>query len=202
MLTTNDEMIWKKAWAFKDHGKAWDTVYNQKHSPGFRWIHESFGTNWRMTEMQAVIGRIQLKRMREWHDRRINNVRKIWNKAAELSGLRVPVLPAEIEHAAYKCYVFVEPDELNKGWGRDRIMREINARGVPCYSGSCSEVYLEKSFEGTELRPIKRLPVARKLGETSLMFLVHPTLTVEEIEMTCSVIREVMSVAAGKYSGI
>ncbi|MGM0914228.1 MAG: DegT/DnrJ/EryC1/StrS family aminotransferase [Pseudomonadota bacterium] len=192
MVTTNDEALWRKMWAYKDHGKSWEAVYEREHPPGFRWLHESFGTNWRLTEMQSAIGRIQLARMPEWKAARQANAGQIWEAASECSGLRVPVTPEHIEHAAYKCYVFVEPDQLADGWDRDRIMNEIVSRGVPCFSGSCSEVYLEKAFDGTGFRPEAPLPVARELGETSLMFLCHPTLTEAEIDKTCRVLREVM----------
>ena len=197
MVTTNDRELWSKMWSFKDHGKSWEAVYERQHPPGFRWLHESFGTNWRMTELQAVIGRIQLKRMPEWTRIRNEYAAKIWGAARECVGLRVPVIPADIQHAAYKCYVFVEPGQLNDGWDRDRIMAEVNARGVPCFSGSCSEVYLEKAFDNTGFRPAERLPVAKELGETSLMFLVHPTLMQAEVNKTCTVLREVMVLAAG-----
>ncbi|MEW5823159.1 MAG: DegT/DnrJ/EryC1/StrS aminotransferase family protein [Pseudomonadota bacterium] len=181
MVTTNDRALWLRMWSYKDHGKSWEAVYEREHAPGFRWLHESFGTNWRMMEMQAVIGRIQLRRMAEWHERRLANARAIWSAAMEVPWLRVPVLPEYIEHAAYKCYVFVEPEKLPPGWSRDRVMEAIQARGVPCYTGSCSEVYLEKAFDGTGWRPVQRLPVAQELGETSIMFLVHPTLSGQEV---------------------
>ncbi len=193
MVTTDDEEIWRSMWAYKDHGKSYAAVYEREHPPGYRWLHESFGTNWRMLEMQAVIGRIQLQRMDDWHRVRLNHAHAIWSAARSVAGLRVPEVPAHLEHAAYKCYVYVEPRALAVGWSRDRIMAEINALGVPCYSGSCSEVYLERAFDGTPWRPDERLPVARELGETSLMFLVHPTLTAEEIGRTCEAIRDVMS---------
>ncbi|MFS4425703.1 DegT/DnrJ/EryC1/StrS family aminotransferase [Stutzerimonas stutzeri] len=195
MVTTNDRELWSKMWSFKDHGKSWEAVYEREHAPGFRWLHESFGTNWRMMEMQAVIGRIQLRRMPDWHATRLANCERIWAVAETLKGLRVPEVPQEVAHAGYKCYVFVESAELAEGWSRDRILGEISALGVPCFSGSCSEVYLEKAFDGTGWRPAERLPVARELGETSLMFLVHPTLTVAEIEQTCAVLAEVMTAA-------
>lgn len=198
MVTTNDETLWKKMWAYKDHGKSWDAVYNTEHPPGFRWLHESFGTNWRMTEMQAAIGRIQLKKMNEWHHKRLNYATRIWDVARSLKGLRVPEVPGYIEHAAYKCYVFVEQNELAEGWNRDRIMADINHRGVPCYSGSCSEVYLEKAFDDTGFRPEKRLALAKELGETSLMFLVHPTLTDDEIDLTCRELSSVIKSAQKK----
>jgi len=196
MVTTNDRKLWSRMWSYKDHGKSWEAVYEREHPPGFRWLHESFGTNWRMTEMQGAIGRIQLKRMAEWHAQRLANAERIWACARTLPGLRVPEVPEDIEHAAYKCYLFVEPDQLSDGWSRDRILNEIVASGVPCFSGSCSEVYLEKAFDNTGFRPEGPLLVARELGQTSLMFLVHPTLTTAEIEKTCDVLRSVMEQAA------
>ncbi|MGE8359089.1 DegT/DnrJ/EryC1/StrS family aminotransferase [Pseudomonas sp.] len=195
MVTTNDAELWSKMWSFKDHGKSWEAVYERDHAPGFRWLHDSFGTNWRMLEVQAAIGRIQLKRMQEWQAARIKNANRIWEQARLLNGLRVPVIPEHIRHAAYKCYVFVEPTKLKPDWNRDRIQTEVSARGVPCYSGSCSEVYLEKAFDDTGWRPEQRLPAAKELGETSLMFLVHPTLEPQEIERTCYVLAEVMALA-------
>jgi dTDP-4-amino-4,6-dideoxygalactose transaminase len=200
MVTTNDRELWSKMWSFKDHGKSWEAIYEREHPPGFRWLHESFGTNWRMTEMQAAIGRIQLARMPAWHNTRVEYANQIWGTAAALPGLRVPSFHCEgcdgtcvqekrCEHAAYKCYLFVEGTEQD----RDAIMAEINAAGVPCFSGSCSEVYLEKAFDGTGWRPEERLPVAKQLGETSLMFLCHPTLTQTEINKTCSVLSQVVS---------
>lgn len=196
MVTTDCPELWSRMWSFKDHGKSWEAVYEREHTPGFRWLHESFGTNWRMIEVQAVIGRIQLNRMPFWHSRRLANAQRIWTAAASLPGLRVPVLPSDIEHAAYKCYVFVRPEALLEGWSRDRILEAINSRGVPTFSGSCSEVYLERAFDGTDWRPEPHLAVARELGETSLMFMVHPTLTDSELEKTVQVLGDVMSEAA------
>lgn len=208
MVTTNDEALWRSMWSYKDHGKSYEAVYERQHPPGFRWLHESFGTNWRMLEMQAVIGRIQLKRMSSWSAARQCNAQAIWDVCAEFSALRVPTVkcascqaPCDAracKHAHYKCYVYVKPDELKPGWTRDRIAEAIHAEGIPCFQGSCSEVYLEKAFDGTEWRPAERLPIAKELGETSLMFLVHPTLTAAEVQKTCDVIRTVMLQASSR----
>ena len=195
MVTTNDESLWRKMWAYKDHGKSYEAVYEREHHKGFQWLHESFGMNYRMTEIQAVIGRIQIKKMPDWHAKRINNANKIWNSARQCKGLRVPDIPDYIEHAAYKCYVFIKEDQLKSGWNRDKIIDEISGLGVPCRSGSCSEVYLEKAFDSTGFRPKERLANAKELGETSLMFLVHPTLTEDEIQQTCDAITSVMKLA-------
>jgi len=198
MVTTNDRTLWSAMWSYKDHGKSWEAVYERQHPPGFRWLHETFGTNWRMLEVQAVIGRLQLQRMPEWQAQRSKYAQRIGAAAAQLPGLRVPQVPEDIRHAAYKCYIFVEPQALAEGWDRDRIAREVNQAGVPCYSGSCSEVYLEKAFDGTGWRPEQPLPIAHELGETSLMFLVHPTLAAGEIELTCEVLASVMARAVAR----
>ncbi|ASC88683.1 DegT/DnrJ/EryC1/StrS family aminotransferase, partial [Pseudomonas fragi] len=196
MVTTNDRQLWADMWAYKDHGKSWEAVYEREHAPGFRWLHESFGTNWRMLEVQAVIGRIQLRRMQDWHRARLDNAKAIWTAARQLPALRVPDLPDDEVHAAYKCYVFVRPQCLKPDWSRDRILNEIIALGVPAFSGSCSEVYLERAFDNTDWRPTQRLANARELGETSMMFMVHPTLTGEEIGLTCRVISDVVQQAS------
>ena len=195
MVTTNDEFLWREMWAYKDHGKSYEAVYERENPIGFQWLHESFGTNYRMTEIQAAIGRIQIKKMPDWHAKRINNANKIWNSARQCKGLRVPDIPDYIEHAAYKCYVFIKENQLKNGWNRDRVIDEISGLGVPCRSGSCSEVYLEKAFDNTGFRPKKRLANAKELGEISLMFLVHPTLTEDEIQQTCDAITSVMDLA-------
>lgn len=195
MLTTNDRSLWEKAWAFKDHGKSYDAVYNKRHPPGFRWLHESFGTNWRLTEMQSAIGRVQLKKLPEWLKLRREYAAILTEFFSNISALRVTVPPPEIGHAYYKYYVFVRPERLKMGWTRDRIITAIIDEGIPCFSGSCSEIYLEKAFEQNELCPLERLKVAKELGETSLMFLVHPTLCEKDIEDTCRAVEKVMSVA-------
>jgi dTDP-4-amino-4,6-dideoxygalactose transaminase len=208
MVTTNDEALWRSMWAYKDHGKSYEAVYERQHAPGFRWLHESFGTNWRMLEMQAAIGRIQLRRMADWTARRAAIAEAIRTACRRHAAVRVPPFACDrmrcdadcrnrngCAHAHYKCYVYLQPGLLAAGWTRDRIVEAVNARGVPCYQGSCSEVYLEKAFDNTGWRPTERLPVARALGETSLMFLVHPTLTDAEVEKTCTVMDAVLALA-------
>ncbi|WP_419205919.1 DegT/DnrJ/EryC1/StrS family aminotransferase [Photobacterium leiognathi] len=196
MVTTNDKMLWDRMWSYKDHGKSYDAIYHRKHEAGFRWLHESFGTNWRMLEMQAVIGRIQLKRMTDWTAKRQANGKAIDNAVADLDVVRCVDVPSYIEHAEYKHYLFIKPENLKEGWTRDKIVDEINLQGVPAYQGSCSEVYLEKAFDNTLWRPKERLKNAVELGENSLMFLVHPTLTDEEIRKTCRVLVDVLNKAS------
>lgn len=192
MVTTNDHELWSKMWSFKDHGKSYDAIYNREHPPGFRWVHETFGTNWRLTEMQSAIGRIQLKRMREWTRIRVQHAATLANVCRQFDAVRVPVAPDYILHANYKFYVFVREDKLRAGWTRDKILEELNALGVPAMQGSCSEVYLEKAFEGKPYKPKTSLPNAKQLGDTSLMFQVHPSLTQEQIYWVAEQIKAVL----------
>lgn len=197
MVTTHNETLWKKMWAYKDHGKDWDTVYHKQHPPGFRWLHDSFGTNWRMMEMQAVIGRIQLKRLPHWTKARQANAAQLRQALEPFDCIRLVEVPKHIDHAYYKYYAFVRPEKL--ATGRDNIIEAIKAEGVPCYQGSCSEVYLEKAFDGTNFRPQRPLPTAKLLGETSLMFLVHPTLSKAEVQHSQAVIERVLSIASKSH---
>ena len=175
LLAMDDEQMWKAAWSFKDHGKSYETVFRKDHPPGFRWLHEDFGTNWRMTSIQAVLGSIQLARLNKWQETRRGNAQLLIEACKQLPALRTPVPAPQHEHAWYRFYTFVRPEQLRQGWSRDRIMREINALGVPCFVGSCSEVYREEAFVKNGLAPETPLPVARELGETSLAFLVDPS---------------------------
>lgn len=204
MITTNDENLWQKVWSYRDHGKKFDPEFsarsysenNFKNSSKFYWQHDSFGTNWRLTEMQSALGRFQIRKMEEWSRKRRANSKRITDACSGFLSLRVPETPYYIDHACYKHYVFVSPEKLKRGWVRERIVDEINLLGVPCYAGGCPEVYLEKAFDGMCLKSNTRLPIAKELGETSLMFLVHPTLTEMEINKTCEVIKQVMSEAS------
>ena len=195
MVTTNDRALWKRMWSYKDHGKDWDAVYERKHPAGFRWVHEHFGTNWRMLEMQAAIGRIQLGHLAAMTRLRTRNAEAIREALATHPAVRVPVPASRMRHAYYRQYAYVDPAALAAGWDRDRIVAEVTAQGIPLFQGSCSEVYLEKAFDGTGWRPQEPLPIARELGETSLMFLVHPTLTEAEIARTCDVVGAVLKAA-------
>lgn len=209
MVTCDSREVWEKVWSYKDHGKCYDAVYNREWPPGFRWLHESFGTNGRMTEMQAAIGRIQLQKLPEWVRLRRRNAAILTEGFSNISGLRVTSPPDDVGHAYYKYYVFVEPEPLRPEWSRDRIMAGVCAEGVPCETGSCSEIYLEKAFLDRERKSPRlntpevtpahlgkevgsRLPVAQELGETSLMFKVHPTLSVEDMKDTVEAVHKVM----------
>jgi dTDP-4-amino-4,6-dideoxygalactose transaminase len=195
LMTTDDTELWDKCWSFKDHGKSQQAIQKPHEPHLFRWLHAQFGTNWRLTEMQSAMGRIMLRRLPEWVEARRKNAATMTNALASIPSLRIPLAPASMSHSYYKYYAFVRPVHLAAGWTRDRIVKNLQAEGIPCGPGSCSEIYLENAFNGPGLRPTNRLAVARELGETSLMFMVHPTLTATEIDATIGAIKKVMNVA-------
>ena len=199
MLVTKSKYVWSKVWSYKDHGKSFDAVYSDAdQQPGacFRWLHESFGTNWRMTEMQAALGRVQLRKLPGWVEKRRRNASLLTHAFQKIPAFRVPVPPDDRDHAYYKYYVFIKSELLKKGWDRKRVVMAINEEGIPCFTGSCSEIYMEKAFDADQLRPKKRLPVAEELGQTAMMFLVHPTLNEEDMQDTIQAVAKVMSAAS------
>ena len=194
MLTTNDPELWSRAWAFKDHGKSYEAVYRRYHPPGYRWLHEGPGTNWRLTGMQSAIGRVLLRKLPQMVHRRRELAGLLTERFSRIPTLRVTIPPDHSMHSFYKYYVFVQPERLREDWDRQRIIDAINAEGVPCFVGSCSEIYLERAFPA-DLRPASRLPVARELGEASLMFLVHPTLSDRDMGDTADAVEKVLACA-------
>jgi len=196
MLLLNDTEIYEKMWAFKDHGKSYDAVFRRQHDPGFRWLHDSFGTNWRMTEIQGAVGSLQLKKMESWVEKRRTLAHAFNEGLAGVSGLVLNIPSQEIYHSYYKYYVFVDPTRLKNDWNRDQIMAAIVAEGIPCFSGSCSEIYLEQAFQKKGLGPKERLVNASYLGEVSLMFMVHPTLDLKYVEDAVLAIRKVLNRAS------
>lgn len=195
MITTHDKAIWQKIWEMKDHGKSYQKVYHQKHPPGFRWLHDTFGTNWRMTEMQATIGRIQLKKLPHWLKIRKRNAEILTKSFKDVPSLRVTIPPPNVKHAYYKYYVFLNQKTLKPNWNRDKLMLELASRDTPCFAGSCSEIYLEQAFANSDLKPTSPKPVAKSLGDSSLMFLTHPTLTENDMQKVADALLEVLELA-------
>jgi dTDP-4-amino-4,6-dideoxygalactose transaminase len=196
MLVTNDENIWRRAWSLRDHGKSYEAVYRKDHPIGYRWLYESIGTNGRMTEMQSAIGRIQIRRLPEWHERRTENAHRISRAIRQYPGIRVPDVPEHIDHAYYRLFAFVVPEALADGWTRDRIMKELIDMGVPCSVGSCPEIYHEMAFHKDSRKLERPLPVAQELGKTSLAFVVHPTLSKQELDKMCTMIEKILEMAS------
>lgn len=192
MLLLDDECAWKRAWAYKDHGKSWDAMHRKDHPAGFRWVHESFGTNWRMTEMQAAIGRIQLEKLDNWVMLRRKNSEYLTQRLSSLPGVMTPSPGKDFFHSCYKYYLTLDASGFSEGWNRDRIVAEINALGMPCLAGICPEMYRELAFERSGLAPVRGLPVARDVGARSILLLVHPTISSEELEAYADVVFKVL----------
>lgn len=197
MLVTSLEDVWERAWSYKDHGKKYGAVYRSDHPGGYRWVHESFGSNWRLTEMQSAIGRAALPKVKNWVRIRRQNAVALSECFSSIQALRVEQPSDGFYHSYYKYYAFVRPSMLKRGWDRDRIMAAIRLRGVPCGTGCCSEIYLEKAFGGYP-RPRGRLKNAKMLGETSIEFQVHPTLTRDDMRLICSIVEGVMDKACDR----
>jgi len=198
MLTTADQALWERAWSLKDHGKSWHAMHQHKQTNVFHWVHETFGTNARMTEIQAAMGLAMLPKLPDWVEARRRNAAILTERLRNIPELRVPVPPDDVRHSFYKYYAFLRPERLRNGWTRDDVVAALRAEGIPCGSGICPEIYLEKAFLHSPALPARRLPVARGLGQTSLMFMVHPTLGEEEMLDTCRAVEKVLGAATAR----
>lgn len=199
MLVLDDEDAYRRAWAYKDHGKSLARVAETAEAEdacSYKWLLDSFGSNWRFHELAAPLGLEGLRLLPEWHQARTRNALRLAEALRAVPGLRVPLPPEGIEHAFYRLYAYVVSEDLAQGWDRDRIARAVTAEGVLCQYGSCAEIYRERAFVAAGLGPAERLPVAAELHETSLAFLVHPTLTLVDIDDTARAVAKVMGVAA------
>lgn len=195
MFTTDDESLWNKVWSLKDHGKDYSLVFHKQHPPGFRWLHDSFGSNQRMTEIQSSAGRVALKKLPGWVAVRQRLAARYIDHFQSVPGLRIPTAPAHVTHAYYRFYAYVEPTQLKAGWSRDRILAALNELGVPLLAGTCSEIYLEQAFQKAGLAPSQRLKVAQELGETSLQLPMHPLVLETQVDEICQRIAQVMAAA-------
>ncbi|MDD4268335.1 MAG: DegT/DnrJ/EryC1/StrS aminotransferase family protein [Pirellulales bacterium] len=195
LLATDREDVWQTVWSLKDHGKNWHAATRRDPRSVFRWLHQRVGTNWRMTEIQGAIGRVMLRRLPGWVERRRQLAARLESRLAAIPSLRLATPPAHVEHAYYRYYAYVRPQMLKAGWSRDRIVQAIVAEGIPCGSGVCPEIYREEAFAHGESCPKNRLPVARELGETSLAFHVHPTLSRSDIDDTARAAAKVLRAA-------
>ena len=194
LVVTNSTALWERAWSYKDHGKNLTRVNEKNEAGGFRYLHESFGSNMRMTEMQAAIGRLQLAKLAEFIRMRSANAFRLMQGLENCPGLVIPKPPNEVRHAFYRLYALVEPGQLADGWSRDEILKELIARGVPAGTGSCAEIYREKAFQ--VFGPQRSLPQARYVQENSLALLVDPTYSEEEMSEIAELVREVFESVA------
>ncbi len=195
MVTTNNMEFYKKVWGLKDHGKCIDLIRKDNNqSNSFKWLHKNLGSNCRLTEMQSAIGRIQLKNLSKTNLLRTRNANILSDKLKDVPLVRIPQPPEDVKHAWYKFYVYLDQNKLKNNWNREKIINHLNKKGAKTFSGSCSEIYLEECFKG--IAPKKRLIVAKKLGETSLMFLVHQTISEEQMNKYALLIKKVLKEAS------
>jgi dTDP-4-amino-4,6-dideoxygalactose transaminase len=207
MISTNSKKIWEKCWSYKDHGKNYNAVFNKKHKPGFRWLHDQLGSNFRLTEMQAVIGRHQLKYLDKLIKKRsriaylyINGLRDFWTKYNLLQepNFKCSACPLKnktdkkcnsCSHAFYRLNLFINPKKIKQ----IELINEFNKKNILCGVGSCPEIYREKIFKKLKIYPKKRLANAKLLGETSIVFPINPYRALSKLTKEIISIKSIIS---------
>ncbi|MDQ1305805.1 MAG: hypothetical protein QG671_1637 [Actinomycetota bacterium] len=198
MVATNNSTLFHRVWSLKDHGKSWDAVYRREHPSGYRWLHESFGSNFRGTEVQAAIGRIQYRRLPQWRRERTQNALILASSLEGTPGVTVPLPPHDLTHAYYRLYAYIELEALAPGWTRNRVADEVTRlQPIPVLTGSGSEIYREAAFQSTDSVPARRLPNAHRLGDSAMALLVHPGLTPENMQGIARNLTAVLAEATG-----
>jgi dTDP-4-amino-4,6-dideoxygalactose transaminase len=203
MLLLDDEQAYKLAWAYKDIGRSYDAVYHKEHPAGFRWLTETAGSNFRMTEFQAAIGIKQLAKLKEWIECRNGHARAIIEGLRKFDFIDIPSLPQSEGNinAYYRLYAKINSNKLiagkNSNEFRDLLINQMNAEQVPCFFGSCSEIYREKVFVDLGYSPKDRLSNASGWADNGFCFLTHPTITAEQLNRMCNSIEFVLDKLSG-----
>lgn len=188
MLLLDDESVYKAAWAYKDIGRSYDAVFNKTHPAGFRWLTESAGSNFRMTEFQAAIGLKQLAKLPAWVKQRNINAKALIGVLSRFDFIDTPVFEdgGGNLNAYYRLYAKVKQNVVVDGMAnhalRDVLVDSLSAAGVPCFHGACAEIYREKAFEITRDQLMERLPNASIFADNAFCLLVHHTIKMSELD--------------------
>lgn len=166
MISCKSDNLFKKIWAYKDCGKNLDKVLKKNKNNLFKWIHDFDGTNLRMTEIQAAVGNVQLEMLDNMIRKRSKNSSLIWKNILKSENIFAPIIPKNILHAGYRCYLFAK----NKNT-RNRFITHLNKNGIDANQGSCPEIYREKRF--SRYNNYKVLKNAKKLGDISVSLPSH-----------------------------
>jgi dTDP-4-amino-4,6-dideoxygalactose transaminase len=194
MVVTDNKDIFQRMWSRRDHGKDFERCHTTKNAPGFNWLVTSFGTNWRLTESQSAIGRLQLQKLPQWTAMRRENAATLDAALSSLGAVSLPAPPAHFGHAYYKYCGLIDPDALKSGWSRDQICNALNEKGVPMRVGSCPDISLEPAFSGTYgTQPAH--PNAKSIADRTFMLPVHPTLSAGNMTFIADVVRDVILAA-------
>lgn len=190
MICVNDDKIYKKIWSLKDCGKNFNKIINKpSNTYNFRWIHDFNGTNLRMTELQAAIGRHQLKKLTGFVKLRKRNANTIYDALKKSNLAIIPKIPDYISHSFYRCYILLNFKKIKKNWSKEKIIKHLNLEGVECNSGSCPEIYKEKVFKNLGYKFDKKN--AKSINQSAISFLVHPTISFKSIKMKAKIIKKI-----------
>ena len=202
MISTNDKRLWLRLWSLKDHGKNYKSVFFKNHKIGFKWLHDDFGSNYRMTEIQATIGREQLKSLDKQIQKR-NLIAKLYINELEDYYLKYKIFKIPdfkyqnyqlkennlSVHAFYLLNLFINKNKINQY----KLLEQVYKKNIICGVGACPEIYREKIFKKLKLYPKKRLINAKLLGETSIMFPINPNTSIKKVKLEINSIKKILN---------
>ena len=174
MISTNKKNLYDFSKKYINHGT------NQKSKKNFQkflYNKDLFGTNLRITEIQSLAGLEQLKNLKKIQKKRELFSKNFFDLISKYNNYFYSYFPSQkIKSAWYRFYFFVRSDIRNYKKVRFKIINDFNQNHIKCFTGSCPEIYLEKSFRKLKNFKFIRLKNCKILGETSIALDVNHTL--------------------------
>ena len=206
MISTNSKNLYLKMWSLKDHGKNFNKVFKKKYKQGFKWLHDDLGSNYRMTEIQAAIGREQLKSLKKQIKKRnfianlyLNSLKDYYRKFNLIiePNFKCKTCPIknkkkmcnQCKHSFYRLNFFLNINKIK----RDQLICQLNNQKINCGVGSCPEIYREKVFKKYNHAPKNRLQNAKFLGEKSITFPINPYKLISKIKLEINLIKKTLN---------
>ena len=168
MITTDSNEIEKTCRLLINHGES------QKY------YHTMLGYNYRMADIQAVMGLVQLKKLDGFSEKRINNAMYL-NKHLKVSGLNTPYKKKGVKHVYHQYAVMIEERE-GFSMSRDEFMQYLQGNGVGCAIHYPLPVHKQPLYQQLSYTDESvQCPVATALSEKILSLPIHPTLTEKDL---------------------
>ncbi len=183
MVATNKLKLYKNVLSIKDNGRNYEKIKKISYSGSFNYIHDFIGSNYRMTEIQAIIGISQLKRLDQMILRRNSNAKIFNNYFHDLDSIFLLLHNPKNTNAYYRYYLFVKKSKNQK-----ILINKIRSKGIECIAGSCPEIYLEKYFKDNF--KFKEMLGAKYLATRSVCLKVDQTLDIKIIHQQAKIIRK------------
>ena len=186
MISTSNKNLYNKLWSLKDIGKNIKKYYeNNKKKIGFQWLHDSIGTNARLTEIQSYAGYYQLKKLSYVVKKRNENATFLKTELSKLNIFSFLNYSPNYYNAYYRFNFLFNPKYQTNKLSRNILLKELGPR-IDIREGSCPEIYNEKYFK---MNYSFFCPNANYIGKYALSLQVDQTIKRESLSNTINILK-------------